>query len=197
MTDPTMNAAIIAQASGEKKGRERWTVLSIYAFANERMAVDQGFIGGRFVAEIVGETAVKGEERRVRRAAFATLAKALSWTHFDAKTQLFAELRDKAIAWMETQARDVVAGGDGSGLVPIPCMGTAGASERPTREPKQYAKVEVDLRFAGGREAIAEPHTVSVTWFNADGSVGARTSGHFNRSFNGATIRCELPENSR
>ena len=110
MTNDQIDAAIVAQADGHKPKDERWTVLTIYAFPNERMAASRGFDSGRFVAEIVGESTVKGEQRRVRRASFATVAKALKWGAFNEKSTLFGELRRKAIDWMEAYSRSIAGG---------------------------------------------------------------------------------------
>lgn len=119
------SAAIVAEASGKKPNDDRWTTLSLYFFANEQLAVKHGAIGGQYVAEIVGETKRADEERRVRRGSFQSLAKALNWGAFNAKSTLYQELHRKALAWMEAQARDVAAGGTGSGLVPILSGGVA------------------------------------------------------------------------
>jgi hypothetical protein len=90
---------IVAQASGLKPGDQRWTVLSIYYDAKL-----PGVGGQPFIAEIVGETLVTGELRRIKRAPFESVAKALNWREFNAKTSLFNELRRKAIDWMEAFA---------------------------------------------------------------------------------------------
>lgn len=90
---------IVAQASGLKGGDLRWTVLSLYYDAKL-----PGVGGEPFIAEIVGETLIQGEQRRVKRARFTTVAKALNWREFNAKTTLFNELRRKSIDWMEAFA---------------------------------------------------------------------------------------------
>lgn len=195
-------AAVVAKASGQKPDDKRWTELTLY-----KAPADQTISGmaGPFVAEIVGETLIEGEERRVKRGAFRSLAKALNWSAFDNRSALYSELRTKALDWMEAQARDVSAGGSGSGLVPIRCMGGAGGAEQPMpagqTKPRKargsYGKVEIELRFAAPGALSDLPHCVSVTWFNEDGGVGARTRGEISRQYGGCRITAELPENSR
>jgi hypothetical protein len=87
----------LARATSKKPRALRWTELTIY-----RKRGDQPAEIPSFVAEIIGDTTVEGEQRRVRRAPFATLAQALSWGSFDHKSQLFGELRHKAVLWIDT-----------------------------------------------------------------------------------------------
>lgn len=89
--------APIARSSSYREGALRWTVLSIYAVEQRGGMV--------FVFEIVGATTVEGEQRRERRRAFATLAKALNWSELDFQSKLYGQLQSQAIDWMESQAR--------------------------------------------------------------------------------------------
>ncbi len=127
---------IVAQATGNKD-RARWTVLTIYR------RPDNAPLGrpGPFVAEIVGETTVKGEERRVRHAPFATLAKTMNWTHFDHKSPLFDELRRKAFEWIDRgyqPKRD-------DGLVPVQSLGSTVPDAAPP-EPSMFDQAIALLR---------------------------------------------------
>ena len=84
---------VIATATSHRPGRRRWTVMTIYQ--------DRDPLGLGYIAEIVGETTVAGEERRQRRRAFHTLAKALSWSEFDPSSELYCSLRNKAVTAIE------------------------------------------------------------------------------------------------
>lgn len=81
----------IAQASGWKPHDQRWTVLRIHHVLATRTP---------FIGEIVGETNVEGEKRRVRRKSFDSVVDALNWGAFNQQSALYGELRQKAIAWM-------------------------------------------------------------------------------------------------
>lgn len=87
----------IAFASGKKPGDQRWTDLAIY---RKRPTAPADY-PGPFMAEIAGETEVRGEERRLRRSPFDSVMKALAWGAFFTKSTLYEELRCKATAWLE------------------------------------------------------------------------------------------------
>lgn len=99
---------IVARVSSERPKRDSWTVLTIYDARPLRF--DMPGVLHSFVAEIVGETRVPGQVRRQRRKAFTTVAKALNWDYFDHESPLFDQLRNKAIDWMEAEARRVAGG---------------------------------------------------------------------------------------
>lgn len=106
-------AEIVAKVSGRKPRDERWTELAIYD-----VTLAWGEINQTFVAEIVGETQHKGEERRVRRARFTSVIEALAWGAFNAKSALYSELRQKATNWLEAKMR-------GTGMVIVQGMDEA------------------------------------------------------------------------
>jgi hypothetical protein len=91
--DLTM-AERLAHVSSERPNSRGWTELTLY----------QG-VGDGIIAEIVGETRVEGQERRVRRASFASVADALGWKAFDQDSLLFNELRNKVIARLGSSGR--------------------------------------------------------------------------------------------
>lgn len=195
MTNQTITEAdlgdveIVAQASGQKIGDQRWTMLSLYR------TQDREHIAKPFIAEIVGETLVPGEQRRIRRDRFATVARALNWGAFDAKTALFNELRRKAIAWMEASARS-------HGLVGVGHGGTAGGSEQPTvrlydddRPELQGSEAVDDRGWNGGKdgsffealqwlyEGVADDLSDAVQRFVTDWCASAETIGSFGGGF--------------
>lgn len=94
---------VVARASGEKPSSIRWTVLSIYAVKGRPI---QG-ITDPFVTEIIGETTVTGEARRVRRAAFATLSAALQWRAFNQTSFIYTELLSEARTWAERKGEQL------------------------------------------------------------------------------------------
>jgi hypothetical protein len=88
------NLKVMATATSKRPGRQRWTTLTLYQ--------DQG---EAWVAEIIGGTEIAGEEHRVRRERFPALLAALDWNAFDPRSELFQELRRKAMAALEAQLR--------------------------------------------------------------------------------------------
>ncbi len=92
---------LVATTSSARPGRRAWTVLTIYAVPAQELPGDLGDDSIRYVAEIVGETLVEGQERRMRRASFPRLAAALGWKAFDQDTVLYRDLHQKAIQWLD------------------------------------------------------------------------------------------------
>lgn len=92
MNEQSKVAAAILSASSYKPGSRNWTVLNVYRDPAEAEP---------FTIEIVGETRVPGQVRRVRRRSFATLAKALNWNMLDFASPLYDELRERALEFVE------------------------------------------------------------------------------------------------
>lgn len=89
-------APVVAQASSQRPKSTNWTTLTIYG-----PTILAG-PSGPYIAEIVGGTKKEGEETRIKRAAFPSLAKALNWNAFDPATSLFDELRRAVIDGLES-----------------------------------------------------------------------------------------------
>jgi hypothetical protein len=104
-------AEIVGRASSERPNDLRWTVLTVY-----RHEIGEQ----QFVAEIVGETKVEGEQRRVKRATFHTLASALNWRAFNPQSALYQELHAKILQWICGTAKKE------AGLISVPFGGVAG-----------------------------------------------------------------------
>jgi hypothetical protein len=92
------DAPVVARASSQRPKSTNWTALTIYG------ALHLGMPGVLYIAEIVGGTTKAGEETRVKRAGFPTLAKALNWNAFDPATSLFDDLRRTVIDGLESGA---------------------------------------------------------------------------------------------
>ena len=116
-------APVVARASGRKHDDLRWTELAVYEDRDD-------ISGANYVAEIVGASVVPGDEQRLRRRRFRTVAKALAWDKFDPNSRLFIQLRDQAIDWMSTKAR---AETDPNRLVGIPLLSLTGEPAAPKR----------------------------------------------------------------
>jgi hypothetical protein len=118
----------VAHASGRKPGDLRWTELKIsFTPAQD---VDGAEVSPLFIADIIGETEVEGEERRVRRESFESVIAALAWGAFYQNSSLYAELRRKATAWLEARVRN-------AGMVSVSRMQSTSYTEgQETRDQK-------------------------------------------------------------